>query len=115
MSNFFNANEHQWEDIGDGIKRKIVGYTDNLMAVHVCFDENAVGNPHAHEIHDQIGYVVEGSFEAQVNGVKQILKKGDAFIAQKHFSHGAIALEPNSILLDMFSPARQDFLSKEIK
>ncbi|MGO3406819.1 cupin domain-containing protein [Marinomonas sp.] len=114
MSTFFQSQEHEWEDLGSGIKRKIVGHTDNLMAVHLCFDKNAVGHPHAHDIHDQIGYVVEGSFEAEVNGVKQILKKGDAYIAQKHFVHGAVALENNSILLDMFSPAREDFLNKTL-
>lgn len=110
MDTFFKINEHEWEDLGDGIKRKIVGYTDDLMAVHLTFDEGAIGYLHSHDIHDQIGYVVEGSFEAEVNGVKQVLKKGDAYIAPKHFEHGAVALEPNSILLDMFSPLRQDFL-----
>jgi len=114
MSTFFQSQEHEWEELGGGIKRKIVGYTDSLMAVHLCFDKNAVGQPHSHEIHDQIGYVVEGSFEAEVNGVKQILKKGDAYIAQKHFVHGAMALEDNSILLDMFSPVREDFLKSPL-
>ncbi|WP_421835088.1 cupin domain-containing protein [Neptunomonas phycophila] len=110
MSPFFNSQQHTWDDLGDGIKRKIVGYTDSLMAVHVCFEKGAIGTPHAHEIHDQIGYVVAGSFEAEVNGQKQILKAGDAYIAHKHFIHGAVALEDNSILLDVFSPLREDFL-----
>ncbi|WP_086981037.1 cupin domain-containing protein [Vibrio aphrogenes] len=107
---FFQIDEHEWEEIGGGIKRKIVGYTDDLMAVHLCFDKGAIGAPHTHEIHDQIGYVVEGSFEAEINGEKRVLKKGDAYIARKHMEHGAVALEQDSILLDMFSPAREDFL-----
>lgn len=45
------------------------------MAVHLCFDKGAIGAPHTHEIHDQIGYVVEGSFEAEINGEKRVLKK----------------------------------------
>ena len=110
MSQFFKIQEHQWEELGGGIKRKIVGYTDDLMAVHLCFDKGAVGAPHAHEIHDQIGYVVSGSFEAEVDGKKQVLKAGDAYIAAKHLVHGAVALEQDSILLDMFTPAREDFL-----
>ncbi|WP_070971272.1 cupin domain-containing protein [Vibrio sonorensis] len=110
MNLFFKTQEHEWEELGGGIKRKIVGYTDDLMAVHVCFDKGAVGTAHTHEIHDQIGYVVSGSFEAEVDGNKQILKQGDAFIARKHLMHGAIALEDNSVLLDIFNPAREDFL-----
>lgn len=110
MNTFFKIEEHQWEELGGGIKRKIVGYTDELMAVHLCFDKGAIGAPHSHEIHDQIGYVVSGSFEAEVDGEKHILTAGDAYIAPKHFVHGAVALEQDSILLDMFSPAREDFL-----
>lgn len=110
MNHFFHIQEKEWEELGGGIKRKIVGYTDDLMAVHLSFDKGAVGAPHAHDIHDQIGYVVSGSFEAEVDGVKSILKAGDAYIAPKHFMHGAVALEQNSILFDVFSPLREDFL-----
>ncbi|KXI21070.1 cupin domain-containing protein [Photobacterium sanguinicancri] len=110
MNPFFAASEHPWEELGDGIKRKIVAYTGDLMAVHVCFDKGAIGTAHIHEIHDQIGYVVNGSFEAEVDGQKKILKKGDAFIAHKHLKHGAVALEQDSVLLDIFNPAREDFL-----
>lgn len=107
---FFEFDKNQWEELGGGIKRKIVGYTEDLMFVHLCFDKGAVGAPHAHEIHDQIGYVASGSFEAEVDGEKRILKAGDAYIAKKLAVHGAVALEDNSILLDVFSPVRQDFL-----
>ncbi|MBY5946781.1 cupin domain-containing protein [Photobacterium rosenbergii] len=107
---FFEINKNEWEDLGDGIKRKIVGHTEDLMAVHLEFAKGAIGHPHAHDIHDQIGYVVEGSFEAEVDGEKRVLKKGDAYIAAKLAVHGAVALEEGSILLDMFSPVRQDFL-----
>ncbi|MGF1703568.1 cupin domain-containing protein [Photobacterium makurazakiensis] len=107
---FFDINSTPWEDLGDGIKRKIVGHTEELMLVHLNFDKGAIGHPHAHDIHDQIGYVVEGSFEAEIDGEKRILKKGDAYIAKKLAVHGAVALEQDSILLDAFSPVRQDFL-----
>ncbi|USD67287.1 cupin domain-containing protein [Vibrio sp. SCSIO 43136] len=112
MNAFFHADEHPWEDLGGGLKRKIVAYTDDLMAVHVCFDKGAVGHLHAHEIHDQIGYVVAGSFEAEIDGQKRILKPGDAYFAKKHMVHGAVALEQDSVLLDVFNPAREDFLNK---
>ena len=111
MNPFFVNSDNEWEELGGGIKRKIVGYTDDLMAVHLNFDKGAVGAPHAHDIHDQIGYVVAGSFEAEVDGKKCVLKAGDAYIAPKNFVHGAVALEDNSILLDMFSPLRADFLN----
>lgn len=110
MNAFFVSDEHEWEELGNGLRRKIVAYTNDLMAVHVAFDKGAIGAPHSHEIHDQIGYVVKGSFEAEINGEKKILKPGDAYFAPKRVMHGAVALEQDSVLLDVFNPARQDFL-----
>ncbi|ANO34511.1 cupin domain-containing protein [Vibrio breoganii] len=110
MNPFFISKEQPWEDLGEGLSRQIVGYTDELMGVRVRFEKGAIGHPHAHEIHDQIGYVICGSFEAEIEGEKKILVAGDAYIAPKHFVHGAVALEEGSELLDLFSPAREDFL-----
>ena len=106
MIQFFKIEDHGWEYISSGIKRNIVGYTDELMAVHLCFDKGAIGAPHTHDIHDKTGYVVSGSFEAEIEGEKHVLTAGDAYIATKHMVHGAVAFEQDSILLDMFSPAR---------
>lgn len=108
--NFFNNSDIPWNELGDGIRRKVVGHTPQLMSVIMEFDKGAVGSPHAHEIHDQIGYVVAGSFEAIIDGQVRILRVGDAFIAPHFTSHGVTALEDKSLLLDQFSPAREDYL-----
>jgi quercetin dioxygenase-like cupin family protein len=107
---FFEGSNTPWTELGDGIRRKIVGHTPQLMSVIMEFDKGAVGTPHAHEVHDQIGYVVAGSFEALIDGQARVLKPGDAFIAPHHTSHGVTALEDKSLLLDQFSPAREDYL-----
>lgn len=110
MNPYFDHQATPWTEVGTGIRRKIVGHTPELMSVLVQFDKGAIGTPHAHDVHDQIAYVISGSFEAQVNGVKKVLHAGDAFIAPKHHTHGVVALEANSTLLDQFSPRRDDYL-----
>ncbi|HCX11790.1 MAG TPA: cupin domain-containing protein, partial [Hyphomonas sp.] len=45
------------EDIGNGMRRKILGYDNNLMLVKVWFEKGAVGPVHAHP-HTQTAYVV---------------------------------------------------------
>ncbi len=110
MNAFFKDDTHPWEELGGGIKRKIVGYTDELMAVHVCFAKGAVGEVHSHDDHDQIAFVAAGSFEVTVAGEKKVLTRGDAYTASKKVPHGAVALEDNSILIDAFSPKRTEFL-----
>jgi quercetin dioxygenase-like cupin family protein len=80
------------------------------MSVLVHFDKGAIGTAHAHEAHDQIAFVVAGSFEVEVAGETRVLKAGDAFIAARQMHHGVVALEDGSMLLDQFSPRRDDFI-----
>ncbi|MFI3246969.1 MAG: cupin domain-containing protein [Ferrimonas sp.] len=114
MENFFFNDEHPLEDLGGGVTRKIVAYTDELMVVYVHFEKGAIGAPHAHDAHDQIGYCHAGSFEVTLGegdeAVTRIIKKGDAFRAAKNMYHGAVALEEGSVLIDTFSPMRRDFI-----
>jgi quercetin dioxygenase-like cupin family protein len=110
MQHFFDNAATPWTELGDGIRRKIVGHTPELMSVLVQFDKGAIGTAHAHDAHDQIAFVVAGSFEVTNDGIVRILRAGDAFIAPRHQMHGVVALENASILLDQFSPRRDDFL-----
>lgn len=107
---FFDGNSAQWTELGDGIRRKVVAHTPQIMSVLVQFDKGAIGTPHAHDVHDQIAYVISGSFEATIDGVQRVLKAGDAFVAPHLIQHGVVALEDQSTLLDQFSPRRSDYL-----
>lgn len=110
MKTFFINDETPWEALGNGIKRKIMTWSDELMMVAVHFDQGAVGVAHQHDIHDQIAYVAAGSFEVEIDGVKRVLKTGDAYRAVKNEMHGVVSLEQDSVLIDTFSPKRADFL-----
>ena len=110
MNPYFDPQQTPWIELGDGIRRRIVAHTSQLMSVLVQFDKGAVGTPHAHEVHDQIAYVLAGSFQADVDGVKKLLRVGDAFVAAHGQMHGVVALEAGSTLLDQFSPPRDDYL-----
>lgn len=110
MTRFFCNADTPWTELEGGMRRKIVGHTPELMSVLMEFDLGAVGTPHAHDAHDQIGFVVKGSFEAEIDGVKRVLHAGDAFIAARLTTHGVVCLEQGSLLLDQFSPRRDDYL-----
>ena len=112
--NYFDGTATPWTDLGDGLRRKIVGHPPQLMSVIMQFDKGAIGTPHAHDVHDQIAYVVAGSFEASVNGQVRVLRVGDAFIAPHHITHGVVALEQDIMLLDQFSPRRDGYLPRQV-
>ncbi len=97
------------QKLEEKLSRKILITGDSLMMVEVYFEKGGIGTPHAHEDHEQVSYIVKGSFEVEVDGETKILKPGDSFYANKNSMHGVKALE-ESIILDTFTPIREDFL-----
>ena len=108
---FMNSPRDAAEEVGPGLHRTILGHDENLMLVKVWFDKGAVGERHSHP-HSQVAYVVEGKFEVYIDGKTEILGPGGCFFVPSGAEHGAVCLEAG-ILLDMFSPARRDFLGLE--
>ena len=108
---FMNSPRSEAEDLGDGIYRTLLGYDDKILMAKVWFEEGAVGAVHSHH-HSQVSYVISGKFEVEVDGRKQVLEEGGCFFIPSMKAHGAVCLEPG-ILLDVFSPVREDFLGLE--
>jgi len=112
QSHVFQANnEIKWETAGTGIQRQVFGYDDKIMLVKVKFEKGAVGSLHQH-FHSQATYVESGVFELTIGDEKKILKKGDGYYVPPNVIHGCICIEPG-LLIDVFSPLRQDFLQSE--
>jgi len=105
---FVSASEEPIEQVADGIRRQFLGYGPELMAVKVWFDEGAIGYQHDHP-HTQVSYVESGEFEATIDGQTKVLKAGDSFYVAPHKSHGAVCKKAG-VLIDIFSPLREDFL-----
>jgi quercetin dioxygenase-like cupin family protein len=99
------------EAVGEGLTRQLLGYEDSLMLARVTFEEGAEGYVHAHP-HSQVSYVESGEFDVHIDGVKKRLGPGDSFYVQPNLDHGAVCRKAG-VLLDIFSPVREDFLRKE--
>ena len=107
-ASFIASTDVPWDTIGAGLTRQILGYGPDLMLVRVEFEKGAVGVMHHHP-HRQVSYVVAGAFEVTVNGETRTLRTGDCFYVAADLVHGAVALEKGT-LIDVFTPAREDFL-----
>ena len=105
---FIDDNEIPWEEVGAGVRRKIMAYDDKLMLVRVEFEADGVGTLHQH-YHSQITHVESGIFEVEIAGEKRVLKTGDAFCIPSNMLHGVVCLEAG-VLIDAFSPMREDFI-----
>ena len=97
-----------WEELGGGVSRKIMGWDNQIMMVLVKFEKGAVGSPHQH-FQTQTTYCASGKFEFTVGDEKQVVKDGDGLYIPPNIVHGAVCVE-EGVLIDVFSPVREDFL-----
>ena len=97
------------KDLGGGVKRKVLSYSQHLMACELTFEKGAVGAPHSHQ-HEQIGYIISGKLVYQEEGqADKILETGDTYYVAPNVVHGVQILEDTK-LLDIFTPMREDFV-----
>ena len=98
----------QPQDLGGGVTRRVLAYSDDLMVVENTFEKGAVGSLHHHP-HTQITYVARGEFLFNIDGVKNVVRKGDTLLKTNGVVHGCECLEAG-VLLDIFNPYRADFV-----
>jgi quercetin dioxygenase-like cupin family protein len=105
---FINAVHTEWDDLGGGVFRQLMGFDEQIMMVKVRFNKGAVGTAHRH-IHSQTTYCALGKFEFMVDGEVKIISVGDGVYVKPNSIHGTKCLE-EGLLIDVFSPVREDFL-----
>lgn len=105
---FFFGNQTEWEEIDPLLKRQIMGYDGKIMLVKVAFKEGGVGQMHEH-YHSQVTYVESGEFEMTIGDQVHTIRGGDSYYVPPHVMHGCVC-KKDGVLIDVFSPAREDFL-----
>ena len=110
MKIFYNK-DCQEKPAKDLVSRKILAHHGGMMACEVYFHKASDDyGLHSHP-HEQIAYVVKGSFEFlnQDTGETFVVHQGDSIYFMPNSVHGGKPLEDDSILLDIFTPQREDF------
>lgn len=96
------------QELGGGVSRKVLAYNDKLMIVEVHFEEGSVGSLHTHP-HLQNTYVKSGRFRFTIDGTDVEVAQGDTIAFGESVPHGTLCLE-KGVLLDIFTPMREDFV-----
>jgi quercetin dioxygenase-like cupin family protein len=96
------------ERVGDGIERQVI-WGERLMVCRLRFAPHVVTPVHSHP-HEQITLVERGRVRFVVGGREQVFEQGDVLHFPSRCEHGATMLEEEVVLIDIFSPVREDFL-----
>jgi quercetin dioxygenase-like cupin family protein len=96
------------EQTAEGIKRQMV-IGERLMMCRFTFDPFIVTAEHTHP-HEQMTLVVKGKVKFTLEGEVVIVAPGDVLHFPPNNRHGATMLDEEVVLIDIFSPIREDFL-----
>ena len=98
------------EQLTDSIRRRMIVGT-NEMLVRWEFRKGAIAALHSHP-NEQIVMMIEGKLRLKVGNTDTTMMPGDIVVIPPDVPHEARALE-DTVVLDIFSPPREDFLSGE--
>ena len=91
-----------------GIERQMV-VGDQVMICRFRFAPLLVTPQHAHP-HEQMSMVVSGRVRFFVEGTERVASPGDVLHFPSNCWHGATMMDEEVVLIDIFTPLREDFL-----
>jgi len=97
------------EHPAEGIERQMV-VGDRIMIVRFRFEPFLVTPEHTHQ-HEQMSLVISGRVRFFIEGKEQIASAGDVLHFPSNCLHGATMMDEEVVLIDIFSPIREDFLT----
>ena len=96
------------EQVAEGVHRQMV-VGDRVMVCRLTIAPNTVTPIHTH-VHEQVTLVQRGSADFFVEGQRRTAKAGDVLVFPSGILHGATMLDEEVVLIDIFSPPREDFM-----
>lgn len=97
------------ELMDDGVERYIYSGS-HMQVVEYHFPPNRTFPEHKHDTIEQMGYLISGKMGLKIGSEEKILMPGEFYHAPVGVLHSAWNLEEASVLLDIFSPPREDLL-----
>ena len=79
-----------------------------MLAAVVDLDPNTELPIHSHP-HEQLGIVLEGQIQFDIDGQIQILQPGDVYLIPGGVEHGALTFDQPAKVMDVFSPVREEY------
>lgn len=102
------TNPFKTETAYNGIERRVLSFTDDLMLVHYTLEEGAVFPEHKHERTHQAVFVLDGELEL-FGDRSATLSTGDNFVVGPDIRHGIRGVAERTTIIDAFAPPIEEY------
>ena len=96
------------EQLGKGIVRQMI-HGERLMICRLTLAPGTVTAAHDH-VHEQMTIIEKGRVRFVLGSGEQVFGPGDILLLPSGVWHGATMLDEEVVLIDIFSPIREEFL-----
>lgn len=83
-------------------------FGQNLMLSYLEMEDGAEVPLHHHP-HEQGGILLEGKVQLTIGDETRVVEKGSLFLIPPGVPHRAVAVDGPAVVLDVFSPVREDY------
>jgi quercetin dioxygenase-like cupin family protein len=104
---FIDVNKIQPIEISPGIRIR-TPHLNHLMLSYLEMEEGTVVPAHNHP-HEQGGVLLKGKLELTIGDEVRVVEPGSLFLIPANVPHKARAVSGPVIVLDVFSPIREDY------
>ena len=106
---FWKAEDAKSVEMIPGVTRQLISHGEQAMAVRFELTKGSSVPGHAHR-YEQIGFVITGRLEMTIGDESRLLEPGDGYTIPPHVTHGATAFDEDCVVVDVFTPLREDYL-----
>ncbi len=98
-------------EVADGIERQMI-WGERLMMCRMRLRPGVAAPVHSHP-HEQMTIVERGRVVFTIKRDTRVVSPGQVLYFPPHCEHGVRVLDEEAVLIDVFSPIREDFLPVE--
>lgn len=107
---FIDIDTIEPKELAEGVKIRVIP-GERMTMVEFSLKDGAPIPEHSHP-HEQMGVVVEGKMKLIIDGKVKIVQPGSAWHIPSEVVHSGECLEDNTVVLECFSPPRDDLVKK---
>lgn len=107
MMPFIDINEYEAVEPVPGCRMR-TPHLEKLMLSYLEMDEGAEVPLHNHP-HEQGGMLISGRMQLTIGDETRICEPGSLYLIPADVPHRAVAVDGPAVVLDIFSPIREDY------